>query len=354
VKRVRNVISGSTTSLRPTGPGRYVGAAFMAFWLIGWVIGEVVAIAVLAAILASLAGMLPATISSWADIAKSSGAGMAIVFLLVWLTFWTIGGIGAFTHLLRSIAGEDRVELTASGVEVVHRAGPFRKRHVFDRSGIRRVRIRPHDKAVMIDSETGSRVLTSLGSRDERETLAASLVGYLGLTDKRATAAAARPPATWDVVLDGDVTRLRKTLPRTRTIRSCIAWLLAGATAYAWYASIHAGAPVGSIPGLVFSILFVVGAALTTWYRREWIVRPGELTFRRSFASWTAERTFRSARLDVKRETDSDNDTSYTLVVIDSDRPKPVHSQLHDSAEVVDLGHWLSSRTGFPFDGDSD
>jgi hypothetical protein len=347
-------MSGSTTSLRPTGAGRYFGAAFMAFWLIGWAVGEVVAIAVLAAILASLVGMLPSGIASWADIAKSGGAGMAIVFLLVWLTFWTIGGIGAFTHLLRSIAGEDLIELTGSGVEVVHRAGPFRKRHVFDRSGIRRVRIRPHDKAVMIDSETGSRVLTSLGSRDDRETLAASLIGYLGLTDKPAAAAAARPPATWDVVTDGDVTRLRKTQPRARTIRSGIAWLLAGATAYAWYVSVHAEAPFGSIPGLVFSLLFAIGAALSSGYRREWIVRPGELTFRRSLASWTAERTFRSARLDVKRETDSDNDTRYTLVVIDSDRPTPVHSQLHDSAEVVDLGHWLASRTGFPFDGDSD
>jgi hypothetical protein len=73
-----------------------------------------------------------------------------------------------------------------------------------------------------------------------------------------------------------------------------------------------------------------------------------EVLFRRSFARWTTERAFRSARLELAHETDSDNDSHYRLIVTDAAEPRTIHSQVHDSGEVVDLAHWLAGRTGFP------
>ncbi len=98
----------------------------------------------------------------------------------------------------------------------------------------------------------------------------------------------------------------------------------------------------------MLTLLVVAGAALSTWGRRELIVRYGELTFRRSFAIWNTERAFRSARFDVMHERDSDNDSHYKLIVTDAAGRRTIHSQVHDSGEVVDLAHWLASRTGFP------
>ena len=125
--------SAATMSLRPTGIGRYFVAAFMAMWLVGWLVGEVFAIAIAGAIFSSVAGAFPDRLPAWsADLVASSGLAFALLFLLVWLTFWTFGGIAALLHLMRSLVGEDVIGLTDSGFELVRRAGPFRRRYAFD------------------------------------------------------------------------------------------------------------------------------------------------------------------------------------------------------------------------------
>jgi hypothetical protein len=49
------------------------------------------------------------------------------VFLLVWLTFWTIGGLSALRELLRCFAAEDRLELGSGELLCLRRLGPFRR-----------------------------------------------------------------------------------------------------------------------------------------------------------------------------------------------------------------------------------
>jgi hypothetical protein len=336
-------------SLRPAGIGRYFVAAFLSVWLVGWIVGEAVAIAALGAILGTMTGVLserPAALP--AGFFASGGVAFVIVFLAVWLTFWTFGGIAAMTQLLRSLAGEDSIELGDAGFALVRRAGPFRRRSLFERPGIRRIRLRPHDKAIVADTRTGTHMLTRYGSAHEREEIRDWLSQYLQLPDENAALSTSTPPAAWEVISGGDSTALRKVRPRVRAIRAVITWLLAGAAAAAWYASFDAESPARSIPTLALTVLIALGAAVTTWGRREWIVRHGELTFRRRLALWSAEQTFRSGRLDVTHETDSDNDSSYTLMVVDANGRKAIHSQIHDSGEVVDLGHWLAARSGFP------
>ena len=130
--------------------------------------------------------------------------------------------------------------------------------------------------------------------------------------------------------------------------RSLISWLLTAGIAAAWYVSLDAETSDRNIPALVLTLLLATGAAMSTWGRRELLVRHGELMFRRSFAMWTSERAFRGARLELTHWTDSDNDSHYKLIVTDASGRRTVHSQMYDSGEVVDLAHWLAGRTGFP------
>ncbi|MCP9859925.1 MULTISPECIES: hypothetical protein [unclassified Cyanobium] len=76
-----------TFRFRPLGPGRFFVAAFLAFWLCGWLAGEVFAVSLLWKLLSTFLttgqGTLPATL-----------------FLLVWVSFWSVGGAAALHHLV--------------------------------------------------------------------------------------------------------------------------------------------------------------------------------------------------------------------------------------------------------------
>jgi hypothetical protein len=343
-------ISGTTASLRPTGIGRFFSAAFLSVWLAGWAVGEVVASGALTGIFASILGARP----FWfpprdADLAKTGPILFFILFLLVWLTFWTIGGIAAATQLLRSVAGEDTIALDGEGFELTRRAGPFQRRYRFERSAVRRIRLRSRDRALVVDTEKGSRLLTELGAASERGAIADWLKQHLGRSDAMAFDTGGMAPVTWDVRSEDATTYLRKVKPRGRAVRAIIVWLLTGISGFVWFASLDSETIAGSISALLFTMLLALGASIVTWGRREWTARHGELTFRRTFAAWTAEQTFRSARLEVTHHRDSDNDSLYELVVTDGQQRKVIHSQFHDSSEVDDFGRWLGSRTGFPF-----
>lgn len=342
-------ISGSTTSLRPTGVGRYFGAAFLAFWLAGWAIGETFALAMLAAMFGSLSGVLseqglPAFV---AQLSSSGAATFVILFLLVWLTFWTFGGIAAIAHVLRMLAGEDRLTVQASGFELVRRAGPFHRVRAFDRSSIRRVRIRHHDKALVADTAGATHVITQYGTVPEREAVGEWLRRSLSLGASDATMAA--PPTTWEVTTgEGGVTRLRNCHARTRRIRSLLALIVAGAVSIGWFASLSASDPFGSVAALALTVALACGAAFVTFGTREWIVRAGQLTFRRRFATFETEQTFTSGRLEVTQNSDSDSDQHYTLAVRDSNERRTIYRQINDSGETIDFARWLAGRTGFP------
>jgi hypothetical protein len=252
------------------------------------------------------------------------------------------------TTLLRSLWGEDVIALSPEGLELIWRAGPITQRYAFERAGIRRIRVRPRDKYLVVDSATkGTQTLTNFGTPEERTDAADWLVRSLSLPDEASLAAAAMPPSAWSIFEDADGVRLSKVTPRARFVRSAILWLLAALFGTAMFAFRGAGAGPG-VPGLAITALFVLFAALSTWSRREWIVRRGEIAYRWSVPGWASARTFVNGRLDVTHHTDSDNDTHYDLVVIDGVRRKTIHSQMHDAAEVVDLGHWLAARSGFP------
>ena len=319
-------------------------------WLAGWAIGEVVALGFLIMLFRSAVGS--AAGMSWpipgGEWIAGGAAGFVFLFLIVWIALWTFGGLAAISHLLRSLAGEDRISVQAARVELVRRAGPFRRVRTFDRSRIRRVRMRRHDKAVVMDTTSGTELISKYGTPDERQTMTEWLRRLLSLPDDGTRVDTTAAPPGWQMSVESGTTRLTRSDPQTRRTAALLAWVIAGLTGLIWFGSTKTGPASGSLAALALTLLLASWAAWVTWSRREWLVRHGQLTSHRRFATWQWERTFKSARLHVVESTDSDNDDLYELKVIDEQGKRTIAIQVNDEADIVDLGRWLASRTGFP------
>ena len=341
----------STVTLRPTGRWRYFSAAFLALWLAGWAIGEVVA---LGAIVGFIAAAIPAlsTIALATLVEKlSTGATIFMfLFLLVWTTFWTIGGIAAFSTVLRDLAGEDRLRLVPDGIELTRRAGPFRRARTIDRGGIRRIRVRRHDKALVADTSSGSEFLTQMGTVDERQHICRWLREGLHLRDDTVGPDLAAAPPGWDAALAEDgSTRLTRRARRMRPTQAFILWCVTAFVTYVWTAGIRVDALTGAgIPALILTLLLIAGSSWLTWERSAWLASPRRLKFRRQFGPWVSERQFEFAQLAIETSTDGDGDDTYSLIVRTAGDRRTIQTALNDDGEIEDCARWLAARTGFP------
>ena len=235
----------STATLRASGASRYFDAAFLAVWLAGWAVGEVVALGVFGLLIAALLAPgqgwpLSAAAARW----LSSGPfSLLVLFVLLWLTFWTIGGVAAISHSLRSVAGEDRLRLLPAGLELRRRAGPFRRVRTLERAAIRGIRIRLHDQALVADTLSGTELLTDLGTTAERNVVCQWLRNCLQIEDHHAaTVDTTAAPPGWDVRIDeGSDTRLTRRAHQWRPVQALVLWLITGLVSLGWITSVRAG-----------------------------------------------------------------------------------------------------------------
>jgi hypothetical protein len=342
------VVDGPSASLRPGGIGRYFGATFLLIWLGGWAFGEVFALGFLVMLVRSVVGSVigaPWSIPGGEWIAGGA-AGFVLLFVLVWLTLWTFGGMAAINELLRSLAGEDKVSVELAGVELERRAGPFRRRRNFDRAKIHRVRLRPRDHAVVMDTASGTELISQYGTRDDRQAMAEWLRSRLALPEHGSTVDPVAAPPGWVMTIEGGTAHLTMLDATARRIASLIAWAIVAFLGMIWIGS-GAVLSAATASGLLVTALVAFGAAWLTWSRREWRARHGELTAHTRFLLWQWDRTFKSARLEVATSTDSDNDRHYTLNVIDSQGRRKIAGEMNDHGATTDLARWLSARTGF-------
>lgn len=347
-KKAVTTFHGASASLRPTGVLRYFGAAFLLVWLAGWAVGEVVALGFLVMLVRSIVGS--AIGATWpvpgGDWIVGGAAGFVLLFLIVWLTLWTFGGFAAIRELLRSLAGEDRISVESMAVEVQHRAGPFRRTRNVERSHVRGVRLRRHDKAVMLDTASGSEVVTTFGSIDERKSLAEWLRSRLLLQPAATRIDPSAAPPGWRMTVEGGTTQLTQDDPRARAIGAGILWFIVAMLTLMVIGA--EGTAAGRAVAAVITLLMAAAATWFTFSRRAWLVRQAGLTAHTRFLAWERTREFKSARLEVAVSTDSDNDEHYRLDVTDSQGTRKIASRLHDEGEIVSLGEWLALRTGFP------
>jgi hypothetical protein len=359
-------------TFRPTGWGRYIDVAFLAVWLTGWLVGEVVVSVILGGMLAGMiASVFGITLSFASRMTPDGSTPFFVLFMLFWLTMWTIGGLAAGMHFLRTLAGRDIVSVSPNGLEIEWRAGPFRRRRTIARGDIHRVRLGVNRIYVIADTARGSVNLATFGTPDECEALVHWLNRHLGMPGeaeaKRLIAETA--PPDWEVEVDGMETRLCRIKRRDRRIVAAILWGLAAVMFTGFLPVLVSPAsnvewtfnaelietPANRVTGAhiaagVLSLLIAMWAAWTTWGRSEWAITPGRMTWRRRIGSWQRERSFENATLELEHTVDSDGDDRFTLRVRGDSGRRKISSSLNDATDLSNLGEWISARSRFPFD----
>jgi hypothetical protein len=345
------------TTLRPVGAGRFFEAAFLLVWLVFWVVGEAGAIVLGFALIASLitraAGMpMPPFLPAVSLTLHAIWLFLLAVF--VWLLFWSVGGMMAISQLFRSLFGADVVRLTPEGdVDITRRTGPFARRRTISRATLRGVRIRPHDRTLVLDTSTGERDVTRFGTHGDRERLCQWLRSRVTWpeTSHAARLDAAIAPPGWTLEGEGDEVRLMRVSNATRLQQVRVAWSVTAVLACGWLSGASDGMTTASGLLLGIIVLAAIGSTWLAWGRVHWLVRAGFLSRRTQFAGWTRERAFVDGTLDITTGTDGDGDRYFTLAVCSPRGRLKLVSVTHDSYELDRLAHWLAVRTGFPVDG---
>ena len=354
---------------RPTGIGRWLEAAFLSVWLTGWALGEVFVLALLGRGLLALqqGRTLPGQPPSLLAVAPVG------LFLLIWLSFWTVGGLAALQQWLRCIWAQDRLTLTSTDLEIRRGLGPWRQRRRLPRQAIQWVRLVPRDRGLRraLIAQLGDRQveLTRLGSLQERERAAEQLQQALALEATSQSAPLqlqAVLPRGWDCEqISFDCTLLVPS--RGSRVRQAVGVTLLALALQAGMVLLVGQArsqpqllPVLLMLGLITAFA-TLGALWLVLGRREWRLGQGELVARRRFAGQVRE-LFAARGLELRESRDGDGDPWYALVMTDlqplnggrppADGATVLCRSLHDPGEPRALGLWLSRRTRIPFDAD--
>lgn len=350
---------------RPSGPGRWLEAAFLSLWLLGWAAGELAVAAVL------LAGS-----RTWLQGHSLPGlpsAPLALLvpalFLSLWLGFWTLGGLLALRQWLRCFWAEDRLCLSATDLDCHHRLGPWQRRRSLPRDAIRSVQLARHQSgrsgALIVQLDDRQLELTRLGSPQQRREAAQRFSQILGeATSQPPDAAAAVLPREWECEqLSFDCSVLVPARRQRR--RQCLVLaLLALPLDAGWLLLLEqVRSRLELLPALLMLSLFAGAASWgTLWLalgRREWRLERGELVAQRRFAGRVTT-LFAARALELREASDEDGDLWYSLQATQL-RPlgrggrrdggaELLNRSLHDPSEPRALGRWLAQRTGIAFD----
>ena len=348
----------ATRQLRATHWSRYFDAVFLLIWLVFWVVGEVVAVALVVMMIASSLSAAfgrPLLLASWAPPTDGS-VSVFLLFLLFWLTLWTVGGIAAVTHLLRNLSGEDSIDVTASGLSLTWRAGPIRRRREIPRASIRRIRIQLKGGAVVADTDTGTVEISDLGDAEQRRELREWLSSQLALAGEAHAKLREREMRPLERDVDTQGTEIIVTRP-TRQIRvnqARVMLSVAALMSLGWIDAFRRGlmnATTGESLAALLTLVVAASSLLFMTLRAEWTLRPGRMSVRRRVGHFALrERDFpASSTIELEHHVDSDGDDRYKLVIKDSSQRRVLDTALHDQHELLALGEWLSARTGFTF-----
>jgi hypothetical protein len=88
------------------------GVAFLSAWLCGWALGEV------------MATVMSAKMVSQILRGEGTASILPAAFVLLWLAFWTFGGVKAVQEVLKNIRSAERIEIDSERVRV-YRGGLF-------------------------------------------------------------------------------------------------------------------------------------------------------------------------------------------------------------------------------------
>lgn len=346
---------------RPSGAGRWFEAAFLSVWLLGWAAAEITVLA-----------LLGGGAWAWLQGRPLPGQPQALVallpvaaFLLLWVSFWTLGGVLALRQWLRCFWAEDRLTLTATELEWRQRLGPWRRRRTLPRRAIQAVRLaqRRSDRSGPLIAQLEDRQLelTQLGTPEQRRQAAERLSEALAITAISPPAEErAALPRQWECEkLSFDSAVLVPN--RRRRQRQALAMALIALPLDAgWLVMLNqVGSRLELLPLLLMLTLIAAAASWSALWlalgRREWRLDRGELVAQRRFAG-RVTRLFAARALELRESSDEDGDLWYSLQATElrsigarTGGPQVLCRSLHDPEEPRALGRWLMQRTGIAF-----
>jgi hypothetical protein len=349
---VKDGIGATSFRFRPQGPGRFFVAGFLSFWLCGWLAGEIFALWVLWRLLAG-------------GLATGQWALPALLFLLVWLSLWSLGGAAALRQVMGALWSEDRLVLGPDG-SLVRQAqrGPFRRRQVLPRQEIRRFhggQAGTWGGPLMAELAGRSLEITRLGSPRQRQEAADQLNRLLGLRALPDAPAPDQPPAPavlpagWRELTPSFGSPLLVADPalrrQHRLVMGLVNLVLWGLLALL----IRSGAawPGFWALGIPLALLALAGGWGQLWLalgRLEWRMEPRVMVLQRRFGQRL--RTLGEARaLELVERVDSDGDRSYRLQAIrPPDPPLRVDDDATGPTSLRQLGAWMAARSHVPFE----
>lgn len=290
--------SGWQVRMRARGWVRYLPAAFLGAWLCGWAFGEWFVCRLLLAMAGSAFGFetMPAPTMNGSP---ASGPTVLLIvgFMIVWLTFWTFGGVMAMREMLHLLFGSETVRWNSEGLEVQRGAGPFHRTQRIRGEDLRQIRMR--GLRVEADTRRGRIVLATFGERAEREALCAML--------RQAMAPWLEGERRWGLD-DGSFSALQ------------------------WRESRESGRP----------------ALVAGWPLLGSRLEPGDgaLTRTTRIGPWRRTREWKPVSLLLSIERDSDGDELWVLAAEGADGRSTLLSSLDDPAPARALGEWLTRHTG--------
>lgn len=354
--------TGLEAHLAIQGVGRFFSAAFLTVWLAGWVVGETFALWFLSV---GAYALTTGELSGAGSKPISPGVVMfAGLFLLVWLTLWTIGGLAAGRELLRLLFGRDRILAHHDGLEVEHRCGFLRSVQRVPRAEIRRFHRKPGSAALCVETTGGIIEVTRLGNQAARAELETALNAEFHVT------APPRPigalPKGWCETMSPERDAVLVKDPVVRRQQARVMWIICGLLSIIPLYLLSAARERPELWGAVLFFLALTAAACwgAVWLRfgrSEWRLAPGRLLLQRRFGGNLKPR-FEAVALELSEDNSGDGGPTYALMAIAVGAPaRPthnyhtgkhrhtIHSQSDDPTGPRNLGLWLNQRCQLPF-----
>lgn len=345
----------TTVILKPESPARWGQAVFLSFWLCGWAAGE-------AAVLAGVGWVAFKTFEAGFErtFHELGGRGLAVaipigLFVLTWLALWTYGGYTAIRDLLRLLSGSDEIDVDSLEIRIRRRTGPWMRPTTIARADVDDLWIRRRDGAAIVRVNEREQVLTFMGSRAARQELVATIrSGWALDAPREERSQQATPPAYWveETAHDGTRRLLRSADVRAKRV-GCVA-IPAVPLLVTFLVQLRSTFGQGTLVLGVFALAFGLLLAFVMLEREEWSARRGLLRKRRKL--WTIDRVreWRSGRLVLRREVDSNGDDVHTLALVDGSQRVTLRRGGLDYQEVDALGRWLAAHTGFAYEAPED
>jgi len=133
---------GSSLKIMIPSHKNYFTMFFLGFWLLGWAFGEIMVGGIF---LAGIVQLLFKTPEILPEVSKGGLAGLfgGGLFMLVWLTIWTVGGGFALYSFLWQVAGKENIGVSYDMIKIQRAVFGFGRTKEYLATDIKDLRVTP-------------------------------------------------------------------------------------------------------------------------------------------------------------------------------------------------------------------